>query len=64
MDMARGGIHQRLATARLQEESSSAVAEYLLNEFACGRMSPQQMQSIAALAMQDVEKAVGREITS
>ena len=58
MDMARGGIHQRLATAAQQEESNSAVAEYLLNEFAWGRMSPQQMQSIAALAMQDVEKAV------
>lgn len=58
MDMARGGIHQRLAAAALQEESNSAVAEYLLNEFAWGRMSPQQMQSIAALAMQDVEKAV------
>lgn len=55
----RGGIHQRLAgeTRTLSRNVSSELADYLLTEFSWGRMSPQQVQKIASLAMNDIERA-------
>ena len=57
MDARRGGIQQRLASAEQATQASSAVAMYLLKEYAWGRMSAVQVQRIAGLAMQDVEAA-------
>ena len=55
----RGGILQRLhgETNSLARNVSSDLANYLLAEFSWGRMSPQQVQKIAMLAMNDINRA-------
>ena len=50
----KGGLQQRLEEARVESERSSVVAEYLLQQYAWGLMSVQQVQQIAALVLQDM----------
>lgn len=57
MEIRRGGIRQRLDAAAVDREHESVLARYLHEEFAWGRMSPQQIQTIAECAMNDVTKA-------
>lgn len=57
MEITRGGLRQRLAAEDAAHEHESVLARYLHQEFAWGRMSPQQVQKIAAAAMDDVTKA-------
>lgn len=52
----RGGIQQRLQAEARELEAPSSLAQYLLVEFAWGRMSPQQVQTIAAHAVDDMQK--------
>ena len=51
----KGGLQQRLEEARVESERSSVVAEYLLQQYAWGLMSVQQVQQIAALVLQDMD---------
>lgn len=50
----RGGIQQRLQSSREEENKSSAVARYLLEQYAWGHMSAQQVQHIASLVLTDL----------
>lgn len=60
----RGGIQQRLAASESSRTNRkpSKLYEYLLTEFSWGRMSPQQVQAISALAISDMERASTGEI--
>jgi hypothetical protein len=54
----RGGQRQRLAQAEEEEKASIGQSQlflYLLQMFAWGHLSPQQIQHIAALACKDME---------
>ena len=56
----RGGIRQRLdaTTETLCPELDSCLANFLLKQFSWGCMSPQLLQQIASLAMEDINNAV------
>ena len=61
----RGGIQQRLAASESSRTNRkpSKLYEYLLTEFSWGRMSPQQVQAISALAISDMERTPTGEIS-
>ena len=53
----RGGIHQRMAQQRDEaKQTPSALAEFLVSQFAWGHFSAQMVQTIAGLAMRDIMK--------
>eukprot|EP00435_Cladocopium_sp_Y103_P046777 s1128_g13.t1 len=51
-----GGIRQRLEGELLERTKPSALANYLLSQYAWGNMSVQQVQQIAGLAMEDLQQ--------
>lgn len=52
----RGGIRQRLDHAEALAQAPSALAKFLLQEFAWGRMSATEVQRIAGHAKQDMDQ--------
>ena len=60
----RGGLQQRIAQAakeEARETGASSTAKLLLQKWAWGEISPQQVQAIAFAAHTDVQRAFGEE---
>ena len=55
-----GGVRQRLAAAEAELRNnvdSSFLAEYLIEQYAWGEMTPQQVQALAMCGVRDMERA-------
>ena len=52
----RGGLQQRLDEEQRQRTRSSKLANHLLTQYACGKMSVQEVQALAALAVEDLKE--------
>ena len=52
----RGGLQQRLDEEQRQRTRSSKLANHLLTQYAWGKMSVQEVQALAALAVEDLKE--------